>query len=57
MIVENMCRHLGVVQSRVAEREHPLSQVERRVETRFRSRSWREKMINEPASDSTYEWW
>ena len=56
-IAENMRRHLGVMQKLVAERGHPLSHVERRVETRFRSRSRREKMTNELASDSTYEWW
>ena len=56
-IAENMRRHLGVVQSRVVEREHLLSHVECWVETIFRSRSQLEKMTNEPASDSTYEWW
>mgnify|MGYP007109622157 CR=1 FL=1 len=57
VIAENMRRHLGVMQNLVTERGHPLSHVECWVETRFRSRSRREKMTNELASDSTYVLW
>ena len=46
----------GLVQNQVVGREHQLSHVERRVETRSRSRSWREKTTIGPVSDSMYDY-